>query len=257
MAGSPQRSLVPLALSAVVAAVTLALLLVGAAHGWLGPDVDRGGGFCEAERDCLLKQPANSLSNLGFVAAGLLIAGHAGRPEGQLARPHLATLMAVVVTLLGPASMAMHATESALGGRLDMLSMYLIAGFATAYAVMRLVGGGIALAGTLFVALVVLCELVATLGSLPVLGHAGNAIFAALLVATAGIELALRSRRRRDDRWGYWAVGALLAAFGIWLLSHDGGLLCDPHSLIQGHAAWHLLCAVAAYCLYRLYASES
>ena len=76
-------------------------------------------------------------------------------------------------------------------------------------------------------------------------------------MATAGIELALRSRRRRDDRWGYWAVGALLAAFGIWLLSHDGGLLCDPHSLLQGHAVWHLLCGVAAYCLSRLYASES
>jgi hypothetical protein len=165
--------------------------------------------------------------------------------------------MAVVVTLLGPASMAMHATESALGGRLDMLSMYLIAGFATSYAVMRLVGGGIALAAPLFVGLVVLCEAVATLGSVPVVGHAGNAIFALLLITTAGIELRLRSRRERDDRWGYWAVGALLAAFGIWLLSHDGGILCDPHSLLQGHAVWHLLCAVAAYCLYRLYASES
>jgi hypothetical protein len=255
-AGPTRPSFVPVAVSALVGAVTLTLLLVGAAKGWLGPDVDRGGFFCEAERDCLLKQPANSLSNLGFVVAGLAIAWHARRPEGQLARPRLATLMAVVVTLLGPASMAMHATESALGGRLDMLSMYLVAGFATAYAVMRLVGGGVVLAGTVFVGLVVLCEVVATAGSVPVVGHAGNAVFALLLVTTAAIELALRSRCERDDRWGYWAVGVMVAAFGIWLLSHDGGLLCDPHSLLQGHAVWHLLSAVAAYCLYRLYASE-
>lgn len=46
----------------------------------------------------------------------------------------LATGLAVVVVLLGPASMAMHATQSVPGGRLDLLSMYLIGGFAAAYA---------------------------------------------------------------------------------------------------------------------------
>ena len=46
----------------------------------------------------------------------------------------------------------------------------------------------------------------------------------------------------------------MLVAFTIWLLSNAGW--CDPDSLLQGHAAWHLLCAVAAYWLYRLYASE-
>ena len=46
----------------------------------------------------------------------------------------------------------------------------------------------------------------------------------------------------------------MLVAFGIWLLSTNGW--CDPDSIWQGHAAWHLLCAVAAYWLFRLYASE-
>ena len=31
---------------------------------------------------------------------------------------------------------------------------------------------------------------------------------------------------------------------------------CDPDSWLQGHAAWHLLGAVAAYFLFRLYESE-
>ena len=46
----------------------------------------------------------------------------------------------------------------------------------------------------------------------------------------------------------------MLVAFAIWNLSQHGW--CDPHSLVQGHAAWHLLDALAAYLLFRLYASE-
>ena len=53
---------------------------------------------------------------------------------------------------------------------------------------------------------------------------------------------------------GVVALVAMLVAFTIWLLSNAGW--CDPDSLLQGHAAWHLLCAVSAYWLYRLYASE-
>ena len=43
-------------------------------------------------------------------------------------------------------------------------------------------------------------------------------------------------------------------AFVIWNLAQ--GPWCDPTSWLQGHAAWHLLCALAAYLLFRLYASE-
>lgn len=251
------RSPAPLVVTVVVAAVSLGALLLACWQGWLGPDVDRGGSFCEADRGGLLKQPVNALSNLAFVVAGIAIARRAGQERGQLARPHLATVMAVVVTLLGPASMAMHASESALGGRLDMLSMYLIASFTMSYALMRVLGRGAATATVVFSVLVLLCEVVAaSFGSVPVVGHAGNAIFGALLVSTLVLEASLIPRVRRDNRWGWAAVGAMLLAFGIWTLSHDGGLLCDPTALVQGHGVWHVLCAVAAYCIYRLYASE-
>ena len=44
-------------------------------------------------------------------------------------------------------------------------------------------------------------------------------------------------------------------AFVIWNLAQ--GPWCDPTSWLQGHAAWHLLCAVAAYLLFRLYCSRA
>jgi hypothetical protein len=54
--------------------------------------------------------------------------------------------------------------------------------------------------------------------------------------------------------YGVVALAAMLVAFTIWLLSNAGW--CDPASFLQGHAAWHLLCAVAAYFLFRFYESE-
>ena len=128
-------------------------MYLAARGGWLGTDVGRGDGFCEAARSGWLKQPANALSNLGFVVAGLAIGWRAGLPEGRLARPGLATAFAVVVVLLGPGSMAMHATQTAVGGHLDMTSMFLVASFAAAYALMRWEERGSAYFGGVFAGL--------------------------------------------------------------------------------------------------------
>ena len=72
------RDLRPLVVAAVTAVVSLALVLAAARWGWLGPDVGRGDGFCEAARPGWIRQPANTWSNLGFVIAGLAIAWYAG-----------------------------------------------------------------------------------------------------------------------------------------------------------------------------------
>jgi hypothetical protein len=251
---------VPFAAATGVAAVSLALMFLAARDGWLGPDVGRGDGFCEAARAGWLKQPANALSNIGFVAAGLAVGWRARLPRGRLAGTGLATSYAVVVVLLGPGSMAMHATQTELGGRLDQLSMYLVAAFAAAYAWVRTVDRGTGFFLGSFVGLVVLCEAVEQLGSgIPVVDNAGNAVFGLVLVTAIVLEVRLRRSAPSplDVRWIRGAVGAMVLAFAIWNLAKDGTPLCHPGSLLQGHAAWHLLCAVAAWCLYRYWASTA
>ena len=52
--------------------------------------------------------------------------------------PFYAAFFSSLVVYLGPGSMAMHATTTAMGGFLDMLSMYLVAAFLVAYAAERL-----------------------------------------------------------------------------------------------------------------------
>jgi predicted membrane channel-forming protein YqfA (hemolysin III family) len=53
-------------------------------------------------------------------------------------------------------------------------------------------------------------------------------------------------------RWLQTALGLLLTAMTAWIadLSH---LWCDPTSLLQGHALWHLLTAAAAGCTFAYY----
>lgn len=257
----PHRSLRPLAVTAAVAAVATGLLVVGVAAGWLGPDVGRGDDFCEAARGGSVKQPANTFSNLGFVVAGLAVAWHAGR--GRTGRLGLAaTPYACLVVVLGPASAAMHATQSAAGGQLDLLSMYLVASFAAAYALMRLVGQGPLFLAQVFSLSVAGCELVGLWPhEVPVVRYAGNLAFTALLLTAVVVEVVLwrraptRGGPRTDLRWGAAALAVLVVAFAIWNLTKTHG--CDPHSLLQGHAAWHLLDALAAYLLFRLWASET
>jgi hypothetical protein len=247
--------------AATTAAISLGLVVGGAAAGWLGPDTGRGDGFCEAATSGWIRQPANTWSNLAFVAAGLAVACRAGTRRGRLwPHPWLATVLAVVIVLLGPASMAMHATQSSLGGRLDLLSMYLLAAFAASYAWMRVLRRGLGFLLVAGLALLVSCELVENAEwRVPVVMSGANLAFGiVLLLATFGELLLLRRKDlHRDVRWGFAAVGTLGLAFAIWTAARTGGPVCRPDSIVQGHAVWHVLDAVAAWFLYRFYASET
>ncbi len=244
-----------------MAVVSVGLLWLALGQGWLGADAGRGDGFCEAARDQLVRQPANTFSNAGFVLAGLLIAWHVGRREDPAAvlTRFRGTAYAVLVVLLGPGSAAMHASQTAVGGHLDTTSMYLLASFAAAYAVVRHRALGRAAFAWLFGALLLVCELVDLAGwQVPVVMSAGNLVFGVLLVTALMLEAGQSKRRGRsiDLRWGMAGLTSMFVAFVIWNGAKDGSPFCHPGSLLQGHAVWHLLGAVAAYCLYRLYASE-
>ncbi len=257
----------PVVVTGLTALVSLALVLAAARWGWLGPDVGRGSGFCEAARPGWVRQPANAWSNLGFVVFGLAVAVYASRPLrlGLTlgARPALATAYAVLVVLLGPGSMAMHATQTDLGGHLDLLSMFLLSGFAVAYATMRWTGRGPATLAVGFV-LAVGVGMAVHLhgGSVPLVGHVGNAVFGIELWLAIGLEVALWRRgrsgagARQDARFALASVGVLAVAFAIWTTGKTGHPWCHPDTLFQQHAVWHLMDAVAAYLLFRHYAAE-
>ena len=248
----------------VLALFSLSVFCALAVVGWPGTFVAAGGGFCETFREGAIKQPANTWSNLGFVVAGLWVIQRvridlAGtvRPFNLIGRSTaLSTLYAALVVFLGPGSMAMHGSGTAWGATTDVLSMLLYIAFPVTYAFVRLVGGGVRSCGWLYAALAGGFGISLVTGTLP---FSGTTFYTWLIPVFAGLELWLHFRSsvvNRDLRWLGFAGGVFLVGLVIWRLSHTGGALCAPDSLIQGHAIWHLLCAVSTAAIYLYYQSE-
>lgn len=252
---------------AVAVTVASAVVLVAAAAlGWPGTTVDCApdGCYCEAAHPGPIRQPVNTLSALGFVAVGLAIGWHASRtrPAERFADPRVLALYAGVVVFLGPGAMFFHASLVEWGGRLDAISMILFIAFALFWDIARAwdlserafltlygVGaGGCAAWFALF-------------------GGSSIPLFGALVAGTCLLEILLvvplrrlRLGRRREvhgpRRYLLVAVGCFAVALAVWVPSRTGGPLCDPTSLWQGHALWHLLSAGSAGAVYLYFLGE-
>lgn len=249
-----------------IAIVSLTVFTLAVIFHWMGPAEGVGGGFCEAGYDGLIKQPVNTFSNIGFIIVGLSIAwsqakGSYSQNNNLITRTNFfAIFYASLSILLGPGSMAMHATTTRVGGFLDMMSMYLIASFIFSYAVARLFKWKSIGFTTMFL-LALSSQLYAhTLPyEVPFVGFIGSFAFGVFLILTVIIEIFSYAIRRVKINlfYGIASILAMCLAFFIWNLSLSDSPWCDPSSLIQGHGIWHILNAVSIYFLYRFYVSEN
>ena len=247
-----------------MAFLTLSSLFSLGLIGWPGTFAGAGAGFCEAFRDEMIKQPANTWSNLGFVVAGLWITAiirrdiisHAHYRNLIGSSLNVGILYATLVVLLGPGSMAMHATGTNWGGTADVLSMLLYIAFPVAYSLTRLLGARTRTCLWCYLALGGGLGLTLLTGTLR---FSGSTLYTWLVPVIVIVETALRFKRHPsngDLRWLGLATGIFLLGLTIWRLSHTGAPLCQPDSLLQGHAIWHILCAVATVSIFLYYRSE-
>ncbi len=203
--------------------------------------------FCEAIRSEGIKQPANAWSSLAFVAvaAMVLVRWRRMRSTGGAAYPLLYAFTLVV----GLGSAYFHARLSFSGQFADVLGMHLIATFALLYSIGQLRS----LSGALFVGAYVAANAVLAilLYWVPVYRRP---IFGLLIVAVLFVELLIRRRYgpRSGGRHLLVAAAIMALAFAIWILDFTR-VVCAPESLVQGHAVWHILGAVAAWYLFRYY----
>ena len=260
-------SVICVLLPIATAVLSLGALAIAGCGGWPGETGVSAYMFCEAFRPGIIKQPANTWSNLGFTVVGILIGFQAWRdlkkrPSSNSNRMTTTifypAFYACLVVLLGTGSMAMHASTTGWGGSVDVFSMYLWAGYFLMYALARLFGLSrlFFLAGYALIVVPIGMDLFTDRFSLPI--HSDN-IFGILVVSAAFLELLLILLRQELSRKRYWlwcGIGAFLAAFAIWLPSRTGKPLCYPQSVFQGHALWHLLCAVSTLAFYLYYRSE-
>jgi hypothetical protein len=199
-----------------------------------------GGSDCEHIGQGLLAQPANTLSSLAYVLAGVLLLGRAAtaRPGARMAP----AVYAMTVIGVGVGSAAFHGPMPAWGRFGHDLSIAAVLAFVIGYDV-ALARGATANAGVaMFVAITGVCGVV-----LAVSPDAANALDALLVagavVAEIGASRSAVGRATADRRlWilivGVVAIGALLNALG-----RTDAPLCEPDSPVQLHALWHVLTA--------------
>lgn len=197
------------------------------------------GCFCEAVHSGIIKQPVNTLSSLAFVYVGSLALLR--RPAPWL------SLLAWSLIVTGLGSAFYHMGLSFIGQTADVLGMYMLGVFMVVYAWRRSERwrsaapwwyGGL------------LSVLLALLVALP---ETRRWVFAIVLIVGIGLEVTCNWRAiKNSHHLLLGAIVVMMAAYVIWLLDANH-TLCDPTSWLQGHALWHVLCAVSGWMLYRYY----
>ena len=205
--------------------------------------------FCETVRSGWLRQPANVVSSLVFcLVAALVVLGRAVPAGGSDDREDRYLFWATA-TFIGLGSSFFHASLTFVGQTFDLLGMYLVATLLLLWSARR----RLAWTASQRVAVYVLGNIV-LLAILIVWPALRRYVFGALVAAIVIAERSGRSPTGAPTSQKYLliAIGLLLAGFVIWIADVTK-FLCDPGSLVQGHAAWHLLGAGAALMAYAHY----
>ena len=126
----------PLLMALGALGVFAVLFLIGGAIGWWSPAADEQAigeisRWCERVSGGLLREPINTLGNLGFVVSGLamflVLARDTIDDRDQTNRfighQPIALMYAAATVFLGPGSMVMHGSHTFFGAWLDNVSM--------------------------------------------------------------------------------------------------------------------------------------
>jgi hypothetical protein len=266
-----------------VSAYSFYLVFLAAAAGWPGsvtsncyedylitPDC-----YCERPRgekpgDVWFAQPMNTISNLWFVVAGLLVAYAADsrsfpskewwdtRSNPITQNKVYSTMYAVATCLLGVGSTCLHASFTTWGRQVDMIAMYLIASFSLLYPFVKSKAldkqQAILTYSVMCACLVYWTVAIGT-------PEQTRRLFTTMIVSSWAIEIfnidEETARHNKQSRKILLSnVGLFLLAVVTWKSSESAGPLCDPDSLWQGHSLWHLQSAAAIAGQYFYYVAE-
>ena len=201
------------------------------------PNVD----WCEAQRCAWIVEPANTWSNLAYLAVAIALFAAARRSRVAELRAFAPAAAAV-----GVASFVYHASYTFVFQVLDFAGMYVFGYLLLSLNLVRLGALSRARWRLRWVQLV-LATTLATVGldfaGLPIQG-----IVVVLIAAIIATELRVRGApdRPRPDRRAFALGIALLAAGSVFSALDLTRTWCIPsHPFLQGHAIWHVLSALS------------
>jgi hypothetical protein len=201
--------------------------------------------FCEELLCGSIRQPANAFSNIGFVICGLLIISREGLKTWT---PY--HMMGLAAVSIGITSGIYHASMVFFWQFFDLSSMFMLILLPLAFNLVR--SGWIK--ASQFSLVYIVCLSISMLLLYVIQGKVGEYIFGVHVAMVTGLEFLLYRRGHRPTYAGMLkALGTFMLAFLIWN-GDVHGWWCDPtNHYLQGHAIWHLLCALAIWFLYGFY----
>jgi hypothetical protein len=202
--------------------------------------------WCEAQLCAWIREPANTYSNLAYIALGIYMLY-----DSRCSKLAYLKLLGYFNILLGFMSGFYHASGSLIGEMFDFSAMFLFSAYFIVAALARLYSWH-----NTKVILTALLLAVITIGALFSYPPLGPYMFAAQIVTAAFLEHQIWMKpgvKHASFRNFVIAFSVLLIAFFIWNLDRSR-IVCfaDVH-WINGHAVWHLLTATSTFFVYKFY----
>lgn len=213
------------------------------------------GCFCEsANTQSPIRQTANTVSSLAFVFSGMIVLAHMRQNHTTRRLPGVyAAIMGSACIIIGVGSAFYHASLTFIGQFFDVFGMFLLAAFTLVYALERIWDLRLTTTLSLYLALNLFLSWLQI--AIP---DTRRYAFAVVLILALLFEYYFRLKKRPqiETRWLRIGTGLLGGAYIIWIVDNTR-TVCFEHSLMQGHAVWHILGAVSVLLLHQYYASET
>jgi len=203
---------------------------------------------CEANLGGWIAAPANTWSNLIYLAVGLWIMSRSAKRSALSAGG-----LGPVSIAVGATSFVFHASYTFAGQVFDYAGMFLLMGWALARGLMR--AGILSEKGALRFWFGLFGASLAALLAFRAAGWGIQTIMIVQAVAFAVLELRLMLVKRDAPEYAsFWTMLLLLvAAYVCWHLDHTD-FACRPENhWLQFHAIWHLLTAAAFVAAWRFH----
>lgn len=196
-----------------------------------------GTGDCEAIHQELLKQPVNAWSSLAFAVVGLAVLASA-RSASRADRTNR-VVFGLLLSATGIGSFLFHGPQPDTAHFLHDLTLVaalwflVVVNTAGAFSANRQTAAAVFLGGVAVLALGLLIS--------PGISNALVGIVIILLIASNVVTWTHTGPIRLRHAM---AIGVLIAAVALNLAGRTDSPWCDPSTLLQAHAGWHVLAAV-------------
>jgi len=236
-------------------------------------DVGANKEFCEFHGyDRLIRQPVNTWSNMVYLFLSVIFFRYAYKDsQDKIVNRHnfvtryssYSIVLGVVMVFLSSASFLFHASLIEFARKLDITGVVASAMVLFSYSSLRLYGlMDFRKSELMFLRTYKLHILSIVFGLIAFFlsGVNGREVTGILisLIILINLYTQVRYRPIQKERVKIWyllgGILSIIISVSVWVLDKD--LLCNPTSLIQLHAVWHILTGLSIYLMYMFYRTE-